>query len=59
MAREKLERHDLPPRRDAPGTGIDRGSIRRMLELTPTERVRLLIEEVRNLEEFDRLAKRR
>jgi hypothetical protein len=43
----------------APGTGIDRSTIRRLLQLSPEERIRLLVEEVRNLEEFDRLAKRR
>jgi len=42
-----------------PGTGIDRSAIRRMLKLTPEERIRLLVEEARNLEEFDRLAKRK
>lgn len=45
-----------PP--DKPGAGIDRTLIRRMLQLTPQERIRLLVEEVRNLEELDRLTKK-
>jgi len=45
--------------RRPPGSGIDRSTIRRMLALTPTDRVKLLVEEVRNLQEFERLAKRR
>jgi hypothetical protein len=30
-----------------------------MLQLTPEERIRLLVEEVRNLEELDRVTKNR
>jgi hypothetical protein len=33
-----------------PGTGVDRSTIRRMLALTPSERLRLATEEPRNLE---------
>ena len=39
-----------------PGTGVDRSTIRRMLALTPSERLRLATEEARNL---DRLKPRR
>lgn len=52
----KVERHDSTLPNAKPGTGIDRSTIRRLLRLTPEERIRLLVEEVRNLEEFDRLA---
>jgi hypothetical protein len=41
-----------------PGAGIDRTAIRRLLAMTPAERILLLVEEVRNLEQFDRLIKR-
>ena len=47
----------MPPE-DPPGTGIDRTLIRRMLQLTPEERLRLLVEEVRNLAELDRLTRK-
>ena len=43
----------------APGTGIDRTTIRRLLQLTPEERIRLLVEEVRNLQKLEQLAKER
>ncbi|HJW95757.1 MAG TPA: hypothetical protein VJ901_19255 [Thermoanaerobaculia bacterium] len=42
-----------------PGAGIDRTVIRELLKLTPEERLRLLVEEVRNLQEFDRVTKAR
>lgn len=48
---------EAPPPEPAPGTGVDRTTIRRLLRLTPEERLLLLVEEVRNLEAFDRLAK--
>lgn len=41
-----------------PGAGIDRTVIRQLLAMTPAERILLLIEEVRNLEAFDRAMKR-
>lgn len=47
------------PTEPAPGTGVDRTLIRRMLQLSPEQRIRLLVEEVRNLQEFDRLTKKR
>jgi hypothetical protein len=52
MPRQSQQPHDKP------GAGIDRTLIRRMLQLTPEERIRLLVEEVRNLEELDRLTKK-
>lgn len=39
------------PRR---GTGIDRSEMRELLRMTPAERLRLLVEEVRFLEQLDR-----
>lgn len=51
-----MPREDRTPE-PAPGTGIDRTTIRRLLQLSPEERLHLLVEEVRNLEAFDRLAK--
>lgn len=35
----------------SPGQAIDRTLIRRLLQLTPAERLKLLVEEVRRLEE--------
>jgi hypothetical protein len=40
-----------------PGTGVDRTLIRRMLVLTPAERLKVLVEEARNVS--DLLAKMR
>jgi hypothetical protein len=37
-----------------PGTGIDRTLIRRLLAISPSERVKLLVDEANNLAEFDR-----
>ena len=42
-----------PPSEQKPGTGVDRTLIRRLLRLTPVERLRLLVEEVRKLAEND------
>jgi len=42
-----------------PGTGVDRTVMRELLKLTPEERLLLLVEEVRNLQEFDRVTKPR
>jgi len=33
-----------------PGAGVDRGPIRALLRLTPTERLRLAVDEARNLD---------
>ena len=55
----KVDRPDSTLPDAKPGTGIDRTTIRRLLRLSPEERILLLVEEVRNLEEFDRLAKLR
>jgi hypothetical protein len=41
-----------------PGAGVDRTLIRRLLDLTPAERIHLLVEEARNMAEFDRALKR-
>jgi hypothetical protein len=37
-----------------PGTGIDRSLIRRLLSVSPYERVKLLVDEANNLADFDR-----
>jgi hypothetical protein len=37
-----------------PGTGIDRTLIRRLLAISPSERVKLLVDEANNLADFDR-----
>jgi hypothetical protein len=37
------------PVADTPGTGIDRTTIRRMLKLTPAERIKLAVIEAHNL----------
>jgi hypothetical protein len=52
-----MSRLPAPPE-PKPGTGVDRTTIRRLLNLTPAERIRLLVEEARNLAEFDRALER-
>ena len=42
-----------------PGTGIDRTLIRRLLAVSPSERVKLLVDEANNLADFDRKFRRR
>ena len=41
-----------PAKEQKPGTGVDRTLIRRMLALSPAERLKLLVEEARNTEEL-------
>lgn len=42
-----------------PGAGIDRTLIRRLLAVSPSERVKLLVDEANNLADFDRKFRRR
>jgi hypothetical protein len=42
-----------PAGEQKPGAGVDRTLIRRLLQLTPAERLKLLVEEVRKLAERD------
>jgi hypothetical protein len=42
-----------------PGAGIDRSTIRELLELSPRERVRVAAREARNLDRLLALARRR
>jgi transcriptional regulator with XRE-family HTH domain len=42
---------ELGPR---PGAGLDRTAIRRLLDLTPLQRIRLATREARNLDRLDR-----
>lgn len=35
---------------DKPGTGVDRSQIRAMLSVTPAERLKMLVQEARNLD---------
>lgn len=49
----------LPRPETKPGTGIDRTLIRRLLALTPGERIELLVAEARNLAAFDATLKRK
>ena len=42
---------ELAPR---PGAGLDRTAIRRLLDLTPLQRIRLATREARNLDRLDR-----
>ncbi len=49
MDRERREASANP----RPGEGVDRTAIRQMLALTPAERLRLAVEEARNLASFD------
>ncbi|HEX6160705.1 MAG TPA: hypothetical protein VF111_11095 [Thermoanaerobaculia bacterium] len=41
------------------GTGIDRTLIRRLLALTPAQRIDMLVEEARNLARFDATLKKK
>jgi hypothetical protein len=41
-----------------PGDGIDVDAIRRLLAMSPAERLHLLVKEARNLAAFDRAVKR-
>jgi hypothetical protein len=50
------ERETASPDRK-PGAGIDRTIIRQLLAMKPAERILLLVEEVRNLEAYDRAMK--
>ena len=43
-----------PPVDVKPGAGVDRTVIRRLLQLTPEERLKLLVEEVRNMAEHEK-----
>lgn len=54
--RYTLHMKEQPPIRSEqkPGTGIDRTLIRRLLAVSPSERVKLLVDEANNLADFDR-----
>ncbi len=54
--RYTLHMTEQPPIRaeQKPGTGIDRTLIRRLLAISPSERVKLLVDEANNLADFDR-----